>query len=84
MIAERPIGPAPTIGDDVARRDVAVEHADLVAVGRMSATIRTSSSVTPAGTGYVDVSANGTRTYSACVPSIRWPRIQPPPPRHWP
>ena len=33
----------------------------------------TASSLTPAGTGYVDVSANGTRTYSACVPSIRWP-----------
>ena len=30
------------------------------------------------------MSANGTRTYSAWVPSIMWPRIQPPPPRHWP
>ncbi|MFC3890771.1 hypothetical protein ACFOWZ_04745 [Lentzea rhizosphaerae] len=24
------------------------------------------------------------RTYSACTPSTRCPRIQPPPPRHWP
>ena len=36
------------------------------------------------GAGWVEVSANGTRTYSAWVPSIRCPRIQPPPPRHCP
>ena len=32
----------------------------------------------PAGIGYRLVSACGMRTYSAWVPSILWPRIQPP------
>ena len=50
----------------------------------MSASSTASSSSTAAGSGCEDRSANGTRTYSACVPSTRWPRTQPPPPRHWP
>ena len=29
------------------------------------------------------MSAKGTRTDSACVPSIRWPKIQPIPPTVW-
>src|SRR6202035_5639380 len=39
--------------------------------------------VTPAGTAYSEVSAYGTRTDSAWVPSIRWPKIQPMPPTVW-
>ena len=46
--------------------------------------ISTCSSETPSGMWYSDVSANGVRRYSACVPSIKWPRIQPPPPTHAP
>src|SRR5436190_20693029 len=39
--------------------------------------------VTLAGTAYSEVSAYGTRTDSAWVPSIRWPKIQPMPPTVW-
>ena len=40
-------------------------------VGRMSDSITPCALVTVSGTLYRDVSAYGTRTYSACVPSIR-------------
>jgi hypothetical protein len=39
-------------------------------VGRMSESRMPSASVTPSGTLYTEFSANGTRTYSAWVPSI--------------
>src|SRR6266568_1704339 len=39
--------------------------------------------VTLPGTAYSEVSANGTRTDSAWVPSIKWPKIQPMPPTVW-
>src|SRR3978361_2005127 len=45
----------------------------------MSASIRASVSVTVSGTGCRARSANGTRTYSAWVPSISCPRTPPPP-----
>ena len=35
---------------------------------------------TSPGTAYSEVSAYGTRTDSAWVPSMRWPKIQPIPP----
>ncbi len=35
------------------------------------------------GTAYSEVSAYGTRTDSAWVPSMRWPKIQPIPPTVW-
>lgn len=50
----------------------------------MSASSTASLLSTAPGSGCVDRSAYGTRTYSACVPSIKWPRIQPPPSRHCP
>ena len=37
----------------------------------MSASMRAASSLTVSGSGYTEVSANGTRTFSACVPSMR-------------
>ena len=46
----------------------------------MSARKRTCSSETPSGTTCTDVSAKGTRAYSACTPSIRCPKIHPIPP----
>src|SRR5664280_3390262 len=48
-------------------------------VGRMSLSITSASSSDPLGTWYKLVSANGIRTCSACVPSMRLPRIHPPP-----
>ncbi len=47
-------------------------------VGRMSLSMTSASSSAPAGIGYRLVSACGMRTYSACVPSMLLPRIQPP------
>ena len=44
----------------------------------MSLSITSASSSAPAGKGYRLVSACGVRTYSACVPSMVLPRIQPP------
>lgn len=41
------------------------------------------SSETPSGTENRPLSANGTRTYSAWAPSMRWPKIQPMPPVPW-
>jgi hypothetical protein len=49
----------------------------------MSARKITCSSLMPSGTLCTLVSANGTRAYSACVPSIRWPNIHPMPPVAW-
>src|SRR4051795_4241360 len=46
----------------------------------MSARKSTCSSLTPSGTRWTEVSAYGTRAYSAWTPSIRWPKIQPIPP----
>ena len=67
-------------GDRVARLHVAVEHADLEAGREDVGQEGTCSSVRGGGTLYTDVSAKGIRAYSAWTPSIRWPRIQPPPP----
>ena len=46
-------------------------------VGRMSLSSTPCWFVTPSGTLYTDVSAYGTRTYSAWVPSIRCPKTHP-------
>ena len=44
----------------------------------MSLSITSASSSAPAGIPYRLMSACGMRTYSACVPSMLLPRIQPP------
>ena len=71
--------------DYISGLDAAVENPDLVTRGtdvgqHQDVFVRH----TPSGIRYVDVSANGTRTYSAWVPSILCPRIQPPPPMQRP
>ncbi len=80
-----PDRPGADDGDDVAGLHGAVEDADLVAggedVGQHEDLLRRSRRPAP---GRSSVSAKGTRTYSAWVPSMVLPRIQPPPPRHWP
>ena len=47
-------------------------------VGRMSLSMTSASSSAPSGIGCRLVSACGMRTNSACVPSMRLPKIQPP------
>ena len=71
MIVARPIGPAPTMATVSPGCTRPLSTPTSNAVGRMSARKRTCSSVSPAGTLWTDVSANGTRAYSACRPSIR-------------
>jgi hypothetical protein len=80
MIVARPIGPAPTIATVSPGWTPPLSTPISNAVGRMSARKRTCSSVSSSGTLWTDVSAKGTRANSACSPSIRWPKIQPPPP----
>src|SRR4029079_5842093 len=82
--AASPIGPAPTITTVSPGATPPFRTPTSYDVGRMSASSTASSLLTLSGSLYTDRSANGTRTCSACVPSIRWPRIQPPPPRHCP
>ena len=48
-------------------------------VGKMSESMTAASSLTPSGILCREFSAKGTRTYSAWVPSMRWPKIQPMP-----
>src|ERR1700687_3917136 len=84
MTADRPIGPAPTIATVSPGLTPPLRTPTSNEVGRMSDRKRTCSSVSPDGTLYRELSANGTRAYSAWRPLIRWPKIQPPPPVHWP
>ena len=81
MIAASPIGPAPTIATVSPGLDAAVEDADLVGrrqdVGEEQHLLVGQRRPGPCRR---EVSANGTRAYSAWRPSIRWPKIQPPPP----
>ena len=84
VIAARPIGPAPTTTTVSPGETCPLSTPTSYAVGTMSANISAASSLTVSGRGYIDVSANGTRTNSAWVPSTRWPRIQPPPAMHCP
>ena len=48
-------------------------------MGKMSESMTAASSLTPSGILCREFSAKGTRTYSAWVPSMRWPKIQPMP-----
>ncbi len=72
------MGPEPTIAtlDPGATLPLSTPHSK--PVGRMSLSITKASSSAPAGMGWRLVSACGMRTYSACVPSMVLPRIQPP------
>ena len=71
MIVARPIGPAPTIAIVSPGLTRPLRTPTSNAVGRMSARNSTCSSLSPSGTLYTDVSANGTRAYSACRPSMQ-------------
>jgi len=64
-IAASPIGPAPTIATVSPGETMPLSTPTSYAVGRMSARNSTCSSVSPAGTLYTELSANGTRAYSA-------------------
>ncbi|MED7925932.1 hypothetical protein SMD20_16885 [Nonomuraea sp. LP-02] len=84
VMAARPMGPAPTTTTLSPGRIRPLSTPTSYEVGRMSASMSAASSLAPSGSSWVEVSANGTRTYSAWVPSMRWPRIQPPRPRRCP
>ena len=84
MIAASPIGPVPTTTTVSPGRTRPLRTPTSNAVGVMSDSINAASSETSSGMACSEVSANGTRTNSAWVPSTRCPRIQPPPPRHCP
>ena len=79
MIAARPTGPAPTTATTSPGLIRPLRTPISKPVGRMSESITAASSLTPSGSLCSESSANGTRTYSAWVPSIRWPKIQPMP-----
>ena len=83
MTAPRPTGPAPTIATVSPGFVLPLRMPISKPVGRASVRNKTSSSSRPSGTLCTEVSANGTRTYSACVPSMRCPNTQPTPPRVW-
>ena len=61
-----------------ARLNLAVQHAALEAGRQDVAEHHERFFIGAGGNGYRLVSACGMRTYSACVPSIELPRIQPP------
>jgi len=77
----KPDRPGADDGDDVTRLGLSVLHADLES-GRQDVAQEHALLIGDALRYFVDgVSAYGTRTNSACVPSIRWPntqRCQPP------
>ena len=72
-----PVGPAPRIRT-VSPWEIPEIFAAQNPVDNMSPTNRACLSVTVSGILFNPVSANGTRTYSACPPSIRQPSAQPP------
>ena len=80
VIADRPTGPAPTTATDVAGPHAAREHADLVAggqdVGQHDRLL-----VADALRDRVGEVRRRHADDSACVPSMRWPKIQPSPRR---
>jgi hypothetical protein len=76
--AASPTGPPPTIATVSPGFTCPLSTPISNPVGRMSLSMTSASSSAPFGTACRLVSAYGMRTYSAWVPSIRWPRIQPP------
>src|SRR5580700_971971 len=82
-MADRPTGPAPTTATVSPGRTFPASTPTSYPVGSESARKMACSFVTCAGTAYNEVSAYGTRTDSAWVPSMRWPKIQPIPPTVW-
>ena len=76
-ITASPTGPAPTTATTSPGLTCPYWTPISNPVGRMSLSSTPCWLVTPSGTLYTDVSAYGTRTYSAWVPSIRWPKTQP-------
>ena len=77
MIALSPTGPAPMTATTSPGFVRPLRTPISNPVGRMSESITAASSLTPSGSLCSEPSASGTRTYSAWVPSIRWPKIQP-------
>ena len=71
MIADRPTGPAPTTATTSPGATRPLRTPISKPVGRMSESVRPASSLTPPGSLYSELSANGVRTYSAWVPSMR-------------
>src|SRR6204780_798758 len=82
-MADRPTAPAPTTATVSPGRTPPASTPTSYPLGSESARKIACSFVTLSGTAYREVSANGTRTYSAWVPSMRWPKIQPIPPTVW-
>ncbi len=72
-----PVGPAP-ITRTVSSCEISDIRAAQKPVASTSPTKRACSSLTPSGIRLSPLSANGTRTYSACPPSIRHPNAHPP------
>ena len=72
-----PVGPAPMIST-VSSAVISDIHAAQYPVASTSPTNSACRSVTLSGILFSPVSAKGTRTYSACPPSIRQPSAQPP------
>ena len=83
-MADRPIGSGADDGDDVAGLDHAVEHADLVA-GRQDVGEHQNVLVGDAGGHRVRRRVGERDPHVLGLGAVdRWPRIQPPPPGHWP
>ena len=82
-MADSPTAPAPTTATVSPGRTRPASTPTSYPVGSESARKMACSLVTFSGTAYSEVSAYGTRTDSAWVPSIRWPKIQPMPPTVW-
>src|ERR1700722_19624149 len=82
-MADRPTAPAPTTATVSPGRTCPASTPTSYPVGSESARKMACSLVTCPGTAYSEVSAYGTRTDSAWVPSMRWPKIQPIPPTVW-
>src|ERR687894_239664 len=81
--AASPTAPAPTTATVCPGRTLPASTPTSYPVGSESARKIACWSDTSWGTAYREVSAYGTRTYSAWVPSIRCPKIQPIPPTVW-
>ena len=71
MIALSPTGPTPTTATTSPGLVRPLRTPISKPVGRMSESITAASSLTPLGSLWSEPSASGTRTYSACVPSIK-------------
>ena len=74
---QTPVGPAPMIST-VSSSVISDMRAAQKPVARMSPTKSACSSLTPSGMRLNPWSAWGTRTYSACPPSMRQPNAHPP------